>query len=259
MFKLNTFSHHNDLEIKSLPVIGVLLLAATVGLASCSSSKAAVKPPVAKTTVPYNITATVKVVHNALYGPLLADASGQFLYEFKNDTPTKSACAALTSPPCLTIWHPLTVLTNPRGGVGVDQAELGLFKLPNGKEQVTYYGHQLYVFSGDTTVGQINGEGYRGLWFVVSPTGQTVTHPLSTPPSSTSTTAPYAPGGVTSHTATTAAPSYNTTTTAAPSYNTTTTAPPTTSTTAPTTTTTAPTTTTTAPTTTTTYGSGWKG
>jgi len=42
---------------------------------------------------------------------------------------------------------------------------LSLLTDANGS-QVTYNGHPLYTYSGDTAPGQVNGDGFGGIWFV---------------------------------------------------------------------------------------------
>ena len=47
----------------------------------------------------------------------------------------------------------------------------------NGTKQVTYAGHPLYYYVGDTKAGQIlcqNVSEYGGRWLVVSPSGKLV-------------------------------------------------------------------------------------
>ena len=47
----------------------------------------------------------------------------------------------------------------------------------DGKLQVTYAGHPLYYYSGDTKPGQIKCQGvsnFGGLWLVVTPAGKAV-------------------------------------------------------------------------------------
>jgi predicted lipoprotein with Yx(FWY)xxD motif len=47
----------------------------------------------------------------------------------------------------------------------------------NGKPQVTYNGHPLYLFSGDQKPGDTNGEGvnaFGGLWYALSSTGNQI-------------------------------------------------------------------------------------
>ena len=46
-----------------------------------------------------------------------------------------------------------------------------------GSSQVTYAGHPLYWFSGDTKPGDTNGEGlddFGGEWYAISPAGTAV-------------------------------------------------------------------------------------
>jgi hypothetical protein len=45
-------------------------------------------------------------------------------------------------------------------------------KRPDGVTQVTYDGLLLYTFSGDSGPGQSNGQGVQGVWFAVTPAGQ---------------------------------------------------------------------------------------
>jgi predicted lipoprotein with Yx(FWY)xxD motif len=46
-----------------------------------------------------------------------------------------------------------------------------------GSSQVTYNGHPLYWFSGDTKAGDTNGQGlddFGGEWYAISPAGKAV-------------------------------------------------------------------------------------
>jgi hypothetical protein len=50
----------------------------------------------------------------------------------------------------------------------------GTIKRANGQEQATYDGHPLYTYTGDTTAGQLNGNGLNlsgGLWWAITPSG----------------------------------------------------------------------------------------
>jgi predicted lipoprotein with Yx(FWY)xxD motif len=47
----------------------------------------------------------------------------------------------------------------------------------DGKPQVTYNGHPLYLFSGDQKPGDTNGEGvnaFGGLWYALSSAGDQI-------------------------------------------------------------------------------------
>ena len=55
---------------------------------------------------------------------------------------------------------------------------LGTSARSDGKTQVTYNGHPVYTFSGDSSPGDTNGQGvnaFGGLWYALSPSGQQVT------------------------------------------------------------------------------------
>jgi predicted lipoprotein with Yx(FWY)xxD motif len=55
--------------------------------------------------------------------------------------------------------------------MGVKQSLLGRLTRPNGKMQVTYNGHPLYRYSGDTKAGQTSGQGIDGKWYAVKANG----------------------------------------------------------------------------------------
>jgi predicted lipoprotein with Yx(FWY)xxD motif len=114
---------------------------------------------------------TVQAAHDATYGAILTDAQGHTLYQFDQDHGTTSSCTAS----CASTWPALTVTGSATAGTGVDASLLGTAKQPNGTTQVTYNGHLLYAFSGDTAAGQTNGEGIGGIWFIMGADGNKIT------------------------------------------------------------------------------------
>ena len=100
-------------------------------------------------------------------GNVLATASGRTLYLNTIDGKNTINCKAT----CASGWPPLYTTSKPLAGMGVKQSLLHTTKRPNGKLQVTYNGHPLYRYSGDTKAGQANGEGSGGRWFAVTAAG----------------------------------------------------------------------------------------
>jgi predicted lipoprotein with Yx(FWY)xxD motif len=65
----------------------------------------------------------------------------------------------------------------PKVGGKARSSLLGTTKRANGTTEVTYAGHPLYTFAGDSAPGQANGQGsaaFGAPWWVVSPTGQAI-------------------------------------------------------------------------------------
>jgi len=112
-------------------------------------------------------------------GTILVSAQGRALYLWQADVGTKSSCVGA----CAAAWPPLVTTGHPSAGSGVKQSLLGTTKRSDGTQQVTYGGHPLYLFKGDTASGQTNGQGSDGfgaLWYVLSPGGKGIT---ASPPS----------------------------------------------------------------------------
>lgn len=186
---------------------GVLALVAGAALllAACSSSPSTSSSPSSHSTSSPSTsapsgTATLNAV-TTKYGRVLEAPSGQVLYALTADTPGKAACAGA----CLSVWPPLTATGKPVAGSGVTSSALGTYTLATGKLQVTYDGHQLYEYSGDSAAGQVNGEGLpfpagssspSGHWYVVSSAGSLVeSASTSSTKSTTSTTSAKSTNG----------------------------------------------------------------
>ena len=106
-------------------------------------------------------------------GTYLTDGAGRTLYLFAADPDRKSTCKGA----CATTWPPLITKGKPTAGGKAKAGKLGTIKR-GGSRQVTYAGHPLYYYAGDSSAGQTNGEGldsYGAKWWVVSPAGKAIT------------------------------------------------------------------------------------
>lgn len=111
-------------------------------------------------------------------GTYLTGPSGRALYLWVADTGSKSVCSGA----CAKVWPPLTSKGMPTAGGGVTQSDLGLSKRSDGTEQVTYKGHPLYYFISDKSSGQVTGQGsdsFGAKWWLVAPSGASITKSAS--------------------------------------------------------------------------------
>jgi predicted lipoprotein with Yx(FWY)xxD motif len=117
----------------------------------------------------HSAAASVAVASTEL-GAILVGESGRMLYLFEKDRPGESACGGA----CAAAWPIDRTSGTPTAGRGVRSALLGSIKRSDDTTQVTYNGHPLYYFAGDSRPGQINGEGvnsFGAVWYAVSPAG----------------------------------------------------------------------------------------
>ena len=113
-------------------------------------------------------------------GRVLVNARGRTLYLFEKDTHGRSACYGA----CAAYWPPLVSAAKPQPGNGVRASLLGVTKRKDGKRQVTYAGHPLYTYVGDTKAGMTSGEGltdFGGTWDAVAASGRSVESTPSDP------------------------------------------------------------------------------
>ena len=148
----------------------IVLVSTACGSSAYSSG--GLGAPVAASAATRVAAATVGVRQTSL-GRVIVDSKGRTLYLFEKDTSRRSACSGQ----CAQFWPPLLTHGEPVARAGVKQSVLGRIKRANGSQQVTYAGHPLYLYVGDSKPGQTNGEGSQEFgagWDVLSPSGKKI-------------------------------------------------------------------------------------
>lgn len=122
--------------------------------------------------------ATIGVANGGDLGDILVNSQGRTLYLFLKDSGTKSECTGA----CAVNWPPLRTSGKPTEGNGANASLVGTTSRPDGKAQLTYNGHPLYLFSGDKEAGDTNGEGlnaFGGGWYALAPAGAEIAPPAN--------------------------------------------------------------------------------
>jgi predicted lipoprotein with Yx(FWY)xxD motif len=94
---------------------------------------------------------------------ILTNAKGLTLYSFAPDSPTASKCYGS----CAAYWPPVTGTAPASTGL---PGTVGTITRTGGAHQLTYNGHPLYTYIGDSAPGQANGNNLNlngGLWHEV--------------------------------------------------------------------------------------------
>ena len=141
-------------------LVGAVALSLAVASMALAAGRSAARP------------ASVGIAKTGL-GRVIVDARGRTLYLFEKDKHGQSACSGT----CLVYWPPLLTSGKPIAIAGANRAMLGTIRRTDGSRQVTFAGHPLYLFSGDTKRGQTNGEGLRDFgagWYVLAPSGKKI-------------------------------------------------------------------------------------
>jgi len=158
--------------VPGLAAAALLLAGCGLGGGSPSSSAPPASHPAAAASSPVPAVATGAGAIKELTttkGMVLTNASGMTLYWFAKDTSTHSMCL-LT---CKATWPPVIMTATAAAGTKLP-GSFGTIKRPNGQIQLTYEGHPLYTYAGDTAVGMISGNGINaqgGLWWAMTPAG----------------------------------------------------------------------------------------
>ena len=169
----------------------------------------------------------VKAAKDGELGTVVVTTAGFTLYRYTLDRAGKVACTPSNG--CTRYWPPLVLapgMTTPLGAGHL--SGLGTVRDPDGRLQVTFKGHPLYRYVGDTGPGGARGEGIDRSWYAVTTSvsrltspapgttapapGTTTPAPGTTAPTTTPTTRPTSTVPTTSATPSTTAP-----TTTAPS------------------------------------------
>jgi len=173
-------------------LVGVSLLVAACGSSSSSStsSSAAATPTTSSTGSSVSASAVSISTAKGADGTYLTGASGRAVYLWVADSNGKSNCSGA----CASAWPPLITKATPVASAGLKAADLGTITRSDGSKQVTYNGHPLYYFAGDSGPGTTSGQGsdrFGANWWLVTPSGAAITHSASSGSSSSSSASGY--------------------------------------------------------------------
>jgi predicted lipoprotein with Yx(FWY)xxD motif len=114
-------------------------------------------------------------LHTSDKGKILVTSKGFTIYVFTADSRNHDNCQS--KPNCTGVWSPVATKGKPVAGPGVHKSLLGTTKLKSGKLQVTYNGHPLYTYIGDTqkhATTYVNFPEFGGKWRAINAAGQEV-------------------------------------------------------------------------------------
>ncbi len=139
-------------------------------LVACGSSSPSSDGSSSSKATSAGARATVATAHVSGYGTVLATAGGEPVYLFTGDPAGGSSCATA----CARHWRPLTVSGRPTAGAGAKQTLLSTFERKDGRVQVLYNGHALYIHPTASPGSAAGTASNGGIWYLVSPAGKPI-------------------------------------------------------------------------------------
>ena len=152
-------------------LMAVALLAAACGSSGSSSSSTSTG---AQAGASASGSAMVISTKAGSAGTFLTDGSGRTVYLWVKDGTGSSACSGA----CAALWPPVTTSGSPTASGSAKASDLGTITRSDGAKQVTYDGHALYYYAGDSGAGQTNGQGtdsFGAKWWLIAPAGSSIT------------------------------------------------------------------------------------
>ena len=169
---------------KLIAGVGGALSAAVVVAACSSGASSSAAAPAAPAAAPAGGSSssagasssggTVITTAKSSGGTVLASSSGRAVYLWAKDTGDMSNCNGA----CAGAWPPVTTTGTATASGGAVASDIGTITRSDGTKQVTYDGHPLYYFSGDSGPGMASGQGsdaFGAKWWLVTPAGSDVT------------------------------------------------------------------------------------
>ena len=157
--------------------VGVAVLAAACSSGSSSSSTGAASSSPAGASSSGSAAASGSGKPRSSRPPrhqastFLTDGSGRAVYLWAKDTGDTSTCTGA----CAGAWPPVTATGTVTASGSAKASDLGTITRSDGTKQVTYDGHPLYYFAGDSGPGTATGQGSDGFgakWWLVAPERQ---------------------------------------------------------------------------------------
>jgi predicted lipoprotein with Yx(FWY)xxD motif len=181
---------------------GALAAATTVAACSSAASSTAAAPAASATGSPAAASpagsgaaasgGTVITTATSSAGTVLTNGSGKAVYLWVKDTGDMSNCNGA----CAGAWPPVTTTGTATAAGSAKASDIGTITRSDGTKQVTYDGHPLYYFAGDSGAGSATGQGsdsFGAKWWLVTPAGSDVTASVSSLTAAAAGAAPAAP------------------------------------------------------------------
>ena len=105
---------------------------------------------------------TLKLAHTSA-GNLLETGAGLVVYQFSADGRNHDKCVSVSG--CASVWPPL-LAAHPIAGTGVNRSLLGTITISGGRHQVTYAGHPVYYYAGESRgeTDYLGQSSFGGTW-----------------------------------------------------------------------------------------------
>ncbi|MCL1869012.1 MAG: hypothetical protein FWF90_01190 [Promicromonosporaceae bacterium] len=128
-------------------------------------------PSASASSTPGASSGAVLTTSTSSLGKIVVDGKGMTVYYYSPDKPGsgKSTCTG----GCAALWPAVeTTSTTPKvqGVTGT----VGTITGVDGKLQVTIDKRPIYTYANDSKPGDVNGQGFGGIWWVMDPTGAEV-------------------------------------------------------------------------------------
>lgn len=105
-------------------------------------------------------------------GDIVVNGKGMSVYVYDRDTANSGTSACTGS--CASQWPAVKATTTAPTVTGVT-GTIGTINAVGGGKQVTINGLPIYTYVGDAAAGDLTGQGFGGIWWVVAPTGKEIT------------------------------------------------------------------------------------
>jgi predicted lipoprotein with Yx(FWY)xxD motif len=116
-------------------------------------------------------TPTLKLTSTNL--GMILTSKGDTMFSFTKDKRGKDKCQSISG--CTSVWHPLVTKGRPMAGPGVNASLISTIKLKNGKKQVRYNKHPLYIYSvAPKGTGYVDFPQFGGQWDALNASGNPV-------------------------------------------------------------------------------------
>jgi predicted lipoprotein with Yx(FWY)xxD motif len=149
-----------------------ICVALSIGLAALGAVELAIVAPLTEAANPK--PAKIQLRSTSL-GKVLANGSGFTVYVFTHDKKNLDTCVKVSG--CTGTWPVLKTNGRALAEKGVRSSLLGTITLAHGVKQVTYAGHPLYRYVGDSAPGETEYVGtpeFGGTWYAINAAGKPV-------------------------------------------------------------------------------------